>query len=111
MLGTNIEAEQLSDAEVIAGYKGQAQAEGGFRFLKDPLFFVSSLFVKKPCRIQGLLMVMTLALAGLFGGATSSAPGIEPVKTRRSRIKSTNRPIVRPCGGCFKCWKGLSASA
>ena len=36
--------------------------EGGFRFLKDPLFFVSSLFVKKPCRIQGLLMVMTLAL-------------------------------------------------
>jgi transposase len=62
VLGTNIEAEYLSDAEVITGYKGQAQAEGGFRFLKDPLFFVSSLFVKKPCRIQGLLMVMTLAL-------------------------------------------------
>jgi transposase len=34
----------------------------GFRFLKDPLFFVSSLFVKKPSRIEGLLMVMTLAL-------------------------------------------------
>jgi transposase len=62
VLGSNIEAEQLSDADVITGYKGQAQAEGGFRFLKDPLFFVSSLFVKKPCRIQGLLMVMTLAL-------------------------------------------------
>jgi transposase len=62
VLGTNIKAKELSDAEVIAGYKGQAHAEGGFRFLKDPLFFVSSLFVKKPCRIQGLLMVMTLAL-------------------------------------------------
>jgi transposase len=62
VLGTNIKAEQLSDAEVIAGYTGQAHAEGGFRFLKDPLFFVSSLFVKKPSRIQGLLMVMTLAL-------------------------------------------------
>ena len=62
MLGTNIATEHLSDVEVLAGYKGQAQAEGGFRFLKDPLFFVSSLFVKKPCRIQGLLMVMTLAL-------------------------------------------------
>ena len=62
VLGTNIETDQLSDAEVIAGYKAQSQAEGGFRFLKDPLFFVSSLFVKKPCRIQGLLMVMTLAL-------------------------------------------------
>ena len=62
VVGTNIGASQLSDAEVIRAYKGQAQAEGGFRFLKDPLFFVSSWFVKKPCRIQGLLMVMTGAL-------------------------------------------------
>jgi transposase len=62
VLGTNIHAAHLSAAEVIAGYKGPAHAEGGFRLLKDPLFFVSSLFVKKPCRMQGLLMVMTLAL-------------------------------------------------
>jgi transposase len=62
VLGTNICASQLSDTEVMAAYKGQARVEGGFRFLKDPLFFVSSLFVKKPSRIQGLLMVMTLAL-------------------------------------------------
>jgi transposase len=62
VLGTTIEAEQLSDAAVSTGYKGQAQAEGGCRFLQDPLFFVSSLLVKKPCRMQGLLMVMPLAL-------------------------------------------------
>jgi transposase len=62
VVGTNIAPSQLSDPEVIQAYKAQAQAEGGFRFLKDPLFFVSSLFVKKPCRIQGLLMVMTCAL-------------------------------------------------
>jgi len=62
VLGTNIDASELSDAEVITAYKGQSQVEGGFRFLKDPLFFVSSLFVKKPSRIEGLLMVMTLAL-------------------------------------------------
>ena len=62
VVGTNIAGSHLSDLEVMAAYKGQAQAEGGFRFLKDPLFFVSSLFVKKPCRIQGLLMVMTCAL-------------------------------------------------
>jgi transposase len=62
VIGTNIDATQLRDPEVIHAYKAQAQIEGGFRFLKDPLFFVSSLFVKKPCRIQGLLMVMTLAL-------------------------------------------------
>jgi transposase len=62
VIGTNIDASQLSDVEIIAAYKSQSHAEGGFRFLKDPLFFVSSLFVKKPSRIQGLLMVMTLAL-------------------------------------------------
>ena len=62
VLGTNIDAKEVSDTEVIAAYKGQTHVEGGFRFLKDPLFFVSSLFVKKPHRIEGLLMVMTLAL-------------------------------------------------
>jgi len=62
VLGTNIEASHLSDAEVLAAYTAQSHVEGGFRFLKDPLFFVSSLFVKKPSRIQGLLVVMTLAL-------------------------------------------------
>jgi transposase len=62
VLGTNIDTSELSDPEVIVAYKGQSHVEGGFRFLKDPLFFVSSLFVKKPSRIEGLLMVMTLAL-------------------------------------------------
>ena len=62
VLGTNIPDTELSDAEVIAGYKGQGAVERGFGFLKSPVFFVSSLFVKKPSRIQGLLMVMTLAL-------------------------------------------------
>ena len=62
VIGTNIDASHVSDLQVIQAYKAQSQGESGFRFLKDPLFFVSSLFVKKPCRIQGLLMVMTLAL-------------------------------------------------
>jgi len=62
VLGTNIPQSQLTDREVFAGYKGQNAVEQGFGFLKDPLFFVSSLFVKKPSRIEGLLMVMTLAL-------------------------------------------------
>ena len=62
VMGTNIQARQVSDAEVIRAYKAQSGVEGGFRLLKDPWFFVSSLFVKKPSRIQGLLMVMTLAL-------------------------------------------------
>lgn len=62
VLGTTSSASALSDPAVLAAYKGQAQVEGGFRFLKDPRLCVSSWFVHKPCRIEGLLMVMPLAL-------------------------------------------------
>ena len=62
VIGTNIPARQVSDAAVSRAYKAQAGVEGGVRFLKAPLCLVSSLFVKKPSRIQGLLRVMTLAL-------------------------------------------------
>ena len=64
VIGTNIDAEALGAAEVVLAYKNQNSCieNMGFRFLKDPLFFVSSLFLKKPGRIMGLLMVMTLAL-------------------------------------------------
>jgi hypothetical protein len=59
VVGTTIEAAPWRDPAVIQASTGQAQAEGGVRFLKDPLCFVSSLFVKKPFRLQGLRMVMT----------------------------------------------------
>ena len=63
VVGTTVKEEELSCKEVVLAYKGQnASVERGFRFLKDPLFFTSSLFVKKQERIEGLLMVMTLAL-------------------------------------------------
>jgi len=61
VLGTNIDASALRDAEVITAYKGQSQVAGGLRFLKAPLFGVSALFGKKPSRMVGLLMVMPLA--------------------------------------------------
>ena len=62
-LGTNIAAQELSAQEVIAAYKRQnISVEVGFRFLKDPIFFASSFFLKKNSRIEGLLLVMTLAL-------------------------------------------------
>jgi transposase len=57
VLATSISALQLNDEEVFWGYKAQSHVERGFRFLKDPLFFASSLFVKKPCRIEGMLVV------------------------------------------------------
>ncbi|MCP4324195.1 MAG: IS1634 family transposase [Alteromonadales bacterium] len=62
VLATNIDEKELSPTEILTHYKAQSTVERGFRFLKDPLFFVSSLFIKKPSRIDALLMVMTLSL-------------------------------------------------
>jgi transposase len=63
ILATNeLDEVQLPAREVLAGYKGQAYAERGFRFLKDPQFLASSLYLKKPERIMALLMVMTVCL-------------------------------------------------
>ncbi len=60
--GTSVPPDRMTDEEIFQTYKNQSQVERGFRFLKDPVFFVSSLFVKKPSRIESLLMVMTSAL-------------------------------------------------
>jgi transposase len=38
----------LSDQQFVTTYKEQGGVERGFRFLKDPLFLSSSVFVKKP---------------------------------------------------------------
>jgi transposase len=63
ILATNeLDTTQLPPQEVLHGYKGQVQSERGFRFLKDPQFFASSLYLKKPERIMALLMVMTVCL-------------------------------------------------
>ena len=94
VIGTNIALRQVSDSEVIQAYKAQAQAEGGFRFLKDPLFFVSSLFVKKPCRIQGLLMVMTLALLGY--SVTQRRLRQQLARQNATMPNQINQPTQRP---------------
>ncbi len=48
--------------DMLANYKSQQSVERGFRFLKSPDFLVSSLYLKKPERIEALLMVMTCCL-------------------------------------------------
>jgi transposase len=63
ILATNeLDAQRLSDQDVLRCYKQQAQAERGFRFLKDPRFQAHTVFLKSPSRIMALLMIMTLCL-------------------------------------------------
>jgi transposase len=63
ILATNEQdEEQLSAQAVLDGDKGQARAERGVRFRKDPQCLASSLYLKKPERLMALLLVMTVCL-------------------------------------------------
>jgi transposase len=63
ILATNVLDDDTYPAQrLLREYKAQQQVERGFRFLKDPLFFTSSVFVKKPQRVEALVLVMALTL-------------------------------------------------
>lgn len=58
----NLDEPRLSADDVLTEYKAQQGTERGFRFLKDPLFFTDSVFLKSPERIMALAMIMALCL-------------------------------------------------
>jgi transposase len=63
IIATNeLDEKALSVEDLLKNYKGQQAVERGFRFLKDPLFMTSSVFLKKDTRIAALGMVMCLCL-------------------------------------------------
>ncbi len=64
ILDTNqLQTQSLSAQEILSRYREQGTSvERGVRFLKDPLFFAHSLFLKSPARIMALIMAMGLAL-------------------------------------------------
>ncbi|WP_052050570.1 IS1634 family transposase [Leptolyngbya sp. KIOST-1] len=63
ILATNVLDDDAYPAQrLLQEYKAQQHVERGFRFLKDPLFFTSSVFVKKPQRVEALALVMALTL-------------------------------------------------
>ncbi len=59
---TNDTESDWTAAQLLSDYKSQQRVERGFRFLKDPQFFADSFFLKKPERIEALLMVMVTSL-------------------------------------------------
>lgn len=63
VLATNVlDTERLDACEVLQSYLAQQSAERGFKFLKDPMFFADSVFIKTPKRVAALAMVMGLCL-------------------------------------------------
>ncbi len=63
ILATNIlEAQELSEDEILRAYRQQQAAERGFAFLKDPLFFADAIYLKTSERIETMAMLMGLCL-------------------------------------------------
>ena len=63
ILATNqLDTSQLADLDILDVYQGQAKVERGFRFLKDPLFLIHTIFLKKVERVMVVMMVMTACL-------------------------------------------------
>jgi len=107
IIATNILDEQeLSHEQVITTYKEQGGVERGFRFLKDPLFFASSVFVKKPERVVALSFIMVLALLvyrlaeHLLRSRLAQTEETVPNQVN----KPTNRPTMR---WIFQCFEGI----
>ena len=104
VLATNqLEAEELSNDEMIAKYKEQQAAERGFAFLKDPLFFTDSVFLKTPERVEALAMVMGLCLLIYTLGQRQLRQRLKSTKSglKNQLGKLTDRPTLRWIFQCF----------
>ena len=88
------------------GYKEQQSTERGFRFIKDPLFFADSLFVKNPERVETMMMLMALCLLVYNLGQRQLRMSL---KAQKATVKNQlNRPTESPTlRWIFQCFQGI----
>lgn len=92
---------------MLENYTDQGvSVERGFRFLKDPLFFAESLFLKKPERIMALIIVMGLALLIYALAERQLRMGLEKSneKIPDQKGKLTSTPTIR---WVFQTFEGI----
>jgi len=119
ILATNVEdIDDLSDEEMLGEYKAQQSVERGFRFIKDPLFFASSVFLKSPRRIAALAMIMGLCLLVYSLAQRSLRFSLEQQQqTIANQLgKPTAKPTMRWVFQCFQsihwvCLNGIQQIA
>lgn len=105
ILATNVLAtEALSDDDLLQEYKAQQSTERGFRFLKDPLFFTSSVFLKSSQRVAALAMVMGLCLLVYSLGQRMLRQALAQAKESLNNQlkKPTQMPTLRWIFQCFQ---------
>lgn len=98
ILATNIlDKKEVSNEKLLAEYKAQQSNERGFRFLKDPLFFTASVFVKKPERVEVIAMIMGLCLLVYNLAQRKLRKQLETAQegVRNQVKKLTNKPTMR----------------
>lgn len=109
VMATNVKVSSLDDIGVIERYKKQNEAieNTGFRFLKDPLFFTQSLFVKRADRVESTLFIMTLSLLVYsIGQRQVRAKIIDADETIPDQMKRpTQRPTLR---WVFQLFEGIN---
>ncbi len=107
ILATNIlETTELESSEIIRIYKEQQSTERGFRFIKDPLFFADSLFVKNPERVETMMMLMSLCLLVYNLGQRQLRISL---KNQKATVKNQlNKPTEVPTlRWIFQCFQGI----
>lgn len=105
ILATNVlDVNQLSPDEMIAKYKNQQSAERGFSFLKDPLFFTDSVFLKSPERIEALALIMGLCLLVYTLAQRQLRQALQQAQTgiKNQLGRLTQRPTLRWIFQCFQ---------
>jgi transposase len=99
-------ADTLSDEALFAIYKEQGSVERGFRFLKDPLFLASSVFVKKPSRLIALSFIMVLCL--LMYRLAEHRLRQRLQHSEQTIPNQVNKPTAKPTmRWVFQCFEGI----
>jgi len=114
VLATNVlEINELDPDQMLSTYKQQQSAERGFSFLKDPLFFTDSVFLKSSERRESLALIMGLCLL-VYTLAQRHLPS--RLIQSQSKLKNqlgqlTDRPTLRWIFQCFQAVHLLTISS
>ncbi len=89
---------------MITEYKAQQSCERGFRFLKDPMFFADSIFLKSSERIEALAMIMGLCLLVYTLAQRQIRAALSATKsTIKNQLgKAISNPTLRWIFQCFQ---------
>ncbi|MFT4942215.1 MAG: transposase [Paraglaciecola sp.] len=84
----------MNEASMLSTYKEQQDVERGFRFIKDPRFHLGAVFLKKPERIDVLMMVITLCLIVYNAGQYQVRRELEV--QQKSILSQVGKPTKQP---------------